>query len=127
VGRAGADEFYVQSAFFDRTFTAADGRAVTCRVSGSSSLFRSTGEPAFEGSAATDTFGGDPACDGHFVQVEVSYDDVGGNRRRTGASSVEGSVFWFGDDVGSGPSAQHLVVYFDCQTDCEVVFATSPK
>jgi hypothetical protein len=127
VGQAGADESFSQSFLQDHSFTAADGRPVTCTVSGESNLFRATGAESFTADALTDVSGEDPACASTFVEVLATYVDPGGRRKTTGANSVDGDVLWFGDDIGSGFTVLHTAQFEDCREDCEFGTTTSPK
>lgn len=124
---AAADEAASQSFVRDHTFTAADGRQVTCTFLGESNTFRATGQEAFRADALTGVTGDDPACDSTFVEVRVTYVDPGGRRKSSGANSVDGDVQWFGDDIGSGFAALHRVEFTDCRANCTASTVTAPK
>jgi hypothetical protein len=126
-GTAGADEFFSQSFIKDHTFTAADGRQVTCTFTGESNLFRPTGQEGFQGDALTAVQGSDPACGITFVEVLTTYVDPGGRRKTSGANSVDGDVLWFGDDIGGEFLVRHSVQFEDCRANCSASTITAPK
>jgi hypothetical protein len=124
---AAADEAVSEFRFFDHSFQSG-GATVTCRVSGSSSLFRPTGDPTFEAFSGTSTFdpSGDQApCDA-FVVVQVTYTNPSGLARRSEADG-ENFVDLFNDDVASGYVATHRVSFLNCSDNCFVTFQTHPK
>jgi hypothetical protein len=128
VGTAAADDFFIQFASKEHTFTAGDGSTVTCTVSGESSLRREPGERWFDGEALSRAVGDDPRCGITFVEVDVTYIDPNGVQRHTGADSIDGDVRWFvRDDVSHDLRAVHRVSFDDCRADCEVSFTTQPK
>lgn len=127
MGTAAADEAYSQSFFTEHTFTAGDGRSVTCSVSGESNLFRPSGAETFDADALTEAIGEDPSCSRTFVEVIATYTDQSGRTKTTGANSINGDVQWFADDVASGLRVLHRVTFNDCRADCEASATTSPK
>jgi hypothetical protein len=126
VGTAAA-ESYGQTFSRDHTFTAGNGSRVTCGFVGESSLRREDERNDFDGEALTRISGDDPACGSTLVSVAVTYLDRNGQRRHTGADSVDGDVRWFGGDVFSEFSVVHRVTFTDCIAGCEASATTSPK
>ena len=126
VGTASA-EAYGQTFSRNHTFTAEGGRQVTCGFVGESSLRRDDERSDFSGEALTRVLGDDPACGTTLVSVEVSYLDRAGQRRHTGADSVDGDVRWFGGDVFQEFSVVHRATFESCIANCETEFTTSPK
>ena len=127
MGTAAADEAYSQSFFTEHTFTAGDGRSVTCSVSGESNLFRPSGGETFHADALTEAIGEDPSCGRTFVEVIATYTDQSGRSKTTGANSIDGDVQWFADDVASGLRVVHRVTFNACRADCEAGASTPPK
>ena len=126
VGTAAA-ESYGQSFSRDHTFTAGNGSQVTCGFVGESRLTREDERDDFSGEALTRVVGEAPACGATLVSVEVSYLDRNGQRRHTGADSVDGDVRWFGGGVFQEFSVVHRATFTDCVANCQTSFTTSPK
>lgn len=129
MGVARADELHDSNHLLDHTFTNASGAQVTCTVQLQSTLFRPTGRDAFFGSALTDADlqGSGGSCSDTFVFVDATYRDPSGREKRATADSINGDVFLTVDDVASHFVVQHGVFFGDCSSNCEVLFATSPK
>src|SRR5918994_1161522 len=110
MGTAAADEAYSQSFFTEHTFTAGDGRSVTCSVSGESNLFRPSGAETFHADALTEAIGEDPSCGRTFVEVIATYTDQSGRTKTTGANSINGDVLGVALlDAGLHAAGQPLV------------------
>lgn len=122
---ASADEAYSRSRAFEHTFTNFEDQQVTCTVGGGASLFRPSDQPAFFAEAFTQAYGDNPSCRA-LVDVLVTYRDVNGNAKQSGADA-ENFVDWFADDASREFSANHFIGFFDCQSNCEVNFTTRPK
>jgi len=127
VGTASADESYSQSFVRDHSFTRGDGAAVTCTFSGESNLRKAYGENLFRADALTRASGTNPACGITFVEAIATYVDGNGDRKTSGANSVDGDVQWFAADVAARFSVVHRARFDDCQANCQVSFTTSPK
>ena len=132
VGSAEATESHFNSTQFDHTFTALDGREVTCTVIGGSSLFRESSDTPYRADASIFSFEpdpspADPACTDGVSFVTASYVDGAGQRTTSGSSGPGGGTIWFADNVAADLSVAHALTYFDCQFNCEISFTTRPK
>jgi hypothetical protein len=124
---ASADESYGGGQVLSHRFTRENGQAVTCTIQGYSSLYRASGQRGFFATASTASDGEDPACGSAFVNVFVTYRDVNGYTKSSGASALSGFVIWDADDASRELSVEHFVGFSDCRSSCEVAFQSRPK
>jgi hypothetical protein len=123
---AGADESFFQGKTIEHTFVSSRNEPVTCQVSGTSSLSRSSGQRVYVGEAITSVDTSLPDCRG-FVSVEVTYLDPNRVEKSSGAFGAETFARWRSNDVGTDFEAFHRVFFFECIEDCEFTVTTRPK